>query len=208
MKSCLIFDLDRTLVDSKKVTQKILEIFLDKYNIESKGMDDKKVASYTIKEFSEALAEQNNVEWEYVLKLYKSIVYDLYKKVKIRGEEVLVKLRGEGNRICVITNNSRLAFDGVMSNQDNKNLKFDVILGFEDLKDCEDKTDNIDRIIDMFGEDYRYYYIGDHRRDIRFAKDSGVVAVGITTGVFSKDELLDEGADHVISRIEDIADII
>ena len=42
MKSCLIFDLDRTLVDSKKVTQKILEIFLDKYNIESKGMDDKK----------------------------------------------------------------------------------------------------------------------------------------------------------------------
>ena len=171
-------------------------------------MDDKKVASYTIKEFSEALAEQNNVEWEYVLKLYKSIVYDLYKKVKIRGEEVLVKLRGEGNRICVITNNSRLAFDGVMSNQDNKNLKFDVILGFEDLKDCEDKTDNIDRIIDMFGEDYRYYYIGDHRRDIRFAKDSGVVAVGITTGVFSKDELLDEGADHVISRIEDIADII
>ena len=208
MKSCLIFDLDRTLVDSKKVTQKILEIFLEKYNIESKGIDDKELASYTIEEFSEKLVRMNNVERGYVMRLYKGMIYDLYKKVRIRGGGTLTELRDKGDRICVITNNSLLALDGVMSNPDNKDLKFDMVLGFEDLKAGEDKTNSINRIIDMFGEEYKYYYIGDHKRDIRFARAAGIVAVGITTGVFSKKELLDEGADYVISKIEEITGIL
>ncbi len=208
MKSCLIFDLDRTLVESTWITHKILEIMKQDHNIDSTGIDDKKVASYTLEEFSKELARLNRLKWEDVMKIYKNVVFDLYKQVEIHGQHVLSSLRIEGHRICIITNNSLLAVDGVLDGLRNKNVRFDIVLGFEDLRKNEDKSDNILRIIKKFGVSYKYYYIGDHKRDIMFAKKAEVTAVGITTGVFSKKELVSEGADYVISSIDEVADII
>lgn len=51
-------------------------------------------------------------------------------------------------------------------------------------------------------------YTGDTDTDMKTAKAAGVRAIGMTTGNFTREQLLEAGADHVCSNLSEIPDIV
>lgn len=50
--------------------------------------------------------------------------------------------------------------------------------------------------------------IGDSINDVFSAKASGIVAVGVTTGLHTKEQLFQDGADYVIESLKDLPDLL
>lgn len=57
---------------------------------------------------------------------------------------------------------------------------------------------------DALREAKAWGYVGDHINDMRAARAAGVVAVGVTTGNNSSEELLQAGAHIVLATLEDL----
>jgi phosphoglycolate phosphatase len=61
---------------------------------------------------------------------------------------------------------------------------------------------------DALREARAWGYVGDHINDMLAARLAGVVAVGITTGNHSADELYEAGAHHVLETLEEFAHLL
>ena len=59
-----------------------------------------------------------------------------------------------------------------------------------------------------FDRNSRIFHFGDALQDMRAAREAGVIPVGVTTGIFSADELQTAGAYKVFPSLKDTDDII
>jgi len=59
-----------------------------------------------------------------------------------------------------------------------------------------------------FDPNNRIFHFGDAPQDMRAAREAGVIPIGVTTGIFSADELETAGAFKVFPNLKDTDDII
>jgi HAD superfamily hydrolase (TIGR01549 family) len=208
MKSCIIFDLDKTLIESREVNNSIAKLIYNEFGVDTRKLDSEKIWSYTVEQFARELAKQTDkVSNKQIRDFYIEKACVLYKKVKIRAIDFLIECHLSGNKVCVVTNNSKKIVYSLLESRYNK-IDFDMILGFEDLKKNESKVENILRVKKKYGDNYKYYYVGDHLNDIKYAKKANVVSVGITSGVFSFKNLRAEKPDFIIKNIKELEKIL
>ncbi|MEK6846180.1 MAG: hypothetical protein AABY26_05445, partial [Nanoarchaeota archaeon] len=53
----------------------------------------------------------------------------------------------------------------------------------------------------------RAFYVGDGPADMRYAKEHGILAIGITNTV-SGEKLKEAGAEHIIERLEQVLPLL
>ncbi len=59
-----------------------------------------------------------------------------------------------------------------------------------------------------FKLDDNVFLVGDSPQDIKAGNESGVKTIGVTTGIYSKDELEDTGADFVVENLREVIEIV
>ena len=52
------------------------------------------------------------------------------------------------------------------------------------------------------------FHIGDAPMDMMAAKEAGVTGIGVTTGIYSKETLLNAGASVVLDSLEDLETVL
>ena len=59
-----------------------------------------------------------------------------------------------------------------------------------------------------FGSRRRVFHFGDAPQDMRAGREAGVVPIGVSTGVFSAEQLMSAGAHKVVSSLKDVDHIL
>ena len=58
------------------------------------------------------------------------------------------------------------------------------------------------------GSDRQVFHFGDAPQDMKAGREAGVVPIGVTTGVFTTEQLTSAGAEKVIPDLKDADDIL
>jgi len=135
------------------------------------------------------------------------------------GKEEDIRIKVFPNTVSLLKDLRRLGIkSAVASNRTYaerpiKNLGIDKyldgIVGIKDVKDPKPAPDilNISLARQRVSKDDAIY-VGDTDIDIKTAKNAGMKAVGMTTGNFSRGEMLKLGADWVCDDLSEIFEIV
>ena len=62
---------------------------------------------------------------------------------------------------------------------------------------------------DLLGDDIvQFFHIGDAPMDMMAAKEAGVTGIGVTTGVYSHEMLIEAGAVVVVDGLENLNEVL
>jgi phosphoglycolate phosphatase len=110
------------------------------------------------------------------------------------------------HRLGIITNSTHAAIDMVLPQE--LRACFDEIITYEQIALPKPHPSSILELLTRWKMPAsECAYVGDAKNDMVFAKNAGVIAVGITTGECTADELREAGADRVVDSLSGLLDI-
>ncbi len=207
----IIFDLDGTLADSiedigdamNRVLQKqdFPTHSIEKYkyfvgrglrNLVIEALPEKARKEELIEEFNQAMLEDYGKNYLVKTKTYEGV------------QEVVSRLKMNGFKLGVLSNKADAMTQKVVKELFPSGT-FDIVLGLK--KDMKRKPDPGGALIlseAMCVEPENIAYVGDTDTDMQTAKNAGMIAFGASWGFRTKEELLDNGADHILYHPEDL----
>lgn len=214
MKKGIIFDLDGTLIDSLEdiainANMVLKELGYKEHNLESY----KNFVGDGAKVLIENAMPKNSSELqiEEALELFKKYYEQaLHKNTKLYEgiENMLNELVGSDFSLGVLSNKPH-KFTKLYVEQLLGDIPFIEVLG--QREDTPKKPHPIGalQIAQKFDiEPENIYFIGDTSTDIKTAKNANMIAVGVSWGFRSIDELLESGADYIINSPEELLKIV
>jgi HAD superfamily hydrolase (TIGR01549 family) len=86
---------------------------------------------------------------------------------------------------------------------------FDAVIPRNKVKYVKPNTEHLEATLEALKVNPRdAMFIGDGTRDMQCAREAGVKAVGLPTGVSSEKDLMNSGADYLITSISDLPTLI
>ncbi len=224
VQKLILFDVDKTLVkEMERSSNPWSQAYKSVYGIDCKttlsqanshGMTHKQIALETLK--SNGLKEDEILE---KMDLFIKTLEKIYKKSLENGKitlfpkipELLQKLSKKKYLLGLITGNTKeIAFTKLkMAGID----KFFSIGGFGD--DSANREELIKLALERAKgkchfqfDEKKVFVIGDTPKDIIPAKKFHLQTIGVATGIYSKSQLKESGADFVIDNLEDIEEVL
>ena len=205
----LIFDLDGTLIDTKK---EIFDTFHQAFSNLGMRLDEKKLEKYVglpLEELLEALLGKydRKVEEE-IRRIYYENYYSRSRKIRVfPGLEEIV--RGNGFKKAILTSKKRktalndLNYLGIGD-------YFSIVVGADDLKKKKPDGEGIRKIISLAKcrDINRVYMIGDTEMDILAAKNAGVKSIAVTWGFRSEEFLKRYEPDYIVHSPQELKNIL
>jgi HAD superfamily hydrolase (TIGR01549 family) len=122
--------------------------------------------------------------------------------------ETLKALKETGLRLGLCTINSEKSTEYVLKRFKMKDF-FDVITPRNCVKNVKPNTEHLEATLEALGvEPKDAVVVGDGASDMKCARDLGAIAVGIPTGVSSPKELINAGANYMVTSITDLPTLI
>ncbi|MDB6004486.1 MAG: hypothetical protein JWR15_1473 [Prosthecobacter sp.] len=209
-----IFDLDGTLIDSLADIAESINRMLD-----ARGYPrcEKEVFKQMVGDGMEKLVERALPEAVRSDELIKVCVeeyrakYDLLWQAETRPYEgiveMLAELQSRGVKLGVVSNKAH-RFTVPMTEHFFGSTVFDHILGQRAEVPRKPDAAGAHEMAAFLGlKTEEMAYVGDSGIDMQFAKTSGMRAVGVRWGFRSEAELIECGADVLISRPEELFDL-
>jgi HAD superfamily hydrolase (TIGR01549 family) len=122
--------------------------------------------------------------------------------------ETLKVLRKMGLKLGLCTINSEKSTNYILKRFDITKF-FDVVVPRNKVKYVKPNTEHLEATLEALkiGPD-EAMLVGDGTRDMQCARDLNVLAVGLSTGVSSQDDLMASGANYLITSITDLPTLI
>lgn len=205
----VIFDFDLTLVDTRHTFTKILNEMRTNHNIQFNEKEEKDAWGMSGRENIERILTLNpdsgfTADELEAIKISYSFKY--FKKIVIAEKQLLMDLRRDGKKLCIVTGNNPEVVKSTLTNKSNKGIKFDLVLGSEidnpksvRIKECINKM--------KIGKKHTIY-IGDHINDITASKKAGVISCAVCTGFHSRKEFKPYEPDFILDSVKDLRNII
>ena len=213
MFSCVIFDLDGTLLNTLDDLAAA-----GNYALASLGLPTYETEKYKyfvgngIPMLIHRILSQNDNE-----KLFKKIhkifseYYQQHNMDMTRPydgiAELLQKLKLKGIKIGVATNKDHVFSEKLINTFFGENV--DIVCGSRD--DIPKKPDpySVNYIIEKLNvEKNNVLYVGDSSVDMQVAKNAGVVSCGVLWGFRTKEELIENGAVYIAENSEKLYNIV
>lgn len=220
----ILFDIDKTLVNEMERSIDPWQLaFKSVYGIDcpitlsqsnSHGMTMKEIAIETMK--NKGLREDEILE---KLDLFIKSLEKFYHKSLEKGKislfpkipELLQKLSDEKYLLGLVTGNTKIIAFAKLKKAGID--KFFTIGGFGD--DSPNREDLIQFALDRAKEKYSFQFdrkkvfiIGDAKKEIFAAKRFNIQTIGVATGLYSKKDLSDAGANFVLNNLQDIEKVL
>jgi len=224
VQKLILFDIDKTLVkEMERSSNPWPQAFESVYGIKcgitisqanSHGMTHKQIAIETLK--NQGLKEGEIFK---KMNLFIKILEKIYKKSLENGKitlfpkipELLQKLSKKKYVLGLITGNTKEI--ALAKLKMAKIDKFFSIGGFGN--DSANREELIKLALERAEEKYHFQFdekkifvIGDTPKDIIPAKKFHLQTIGVATGLYSKSQLKESGADFVLNNLEDIDKVL
>ncbi|MEM0372383.1 MAG: HAD-IA family hydrolase [archaeon] len=122
------------------------------------------------------------------------------------ARETLQALKDKRIKIGIITTKGR---DTAMVTIKSLKIPHDVIMTADDVKNVKPSPEPALKAMKKLGvKPGECAMVGDHVFDVRSAKGAGCVAVGVTTGVSSREALIKEKADYVFEDLKRVLELV
>ena len=209
-----VFDLDGTLCDTIEDLATAVNVALDKLGhkpheteaykqMVGSGMKNLVFCALPEGHKTEAEVEQARV---LMLDYYKDHFAD--KTYPYAGiSELLLKLKQKGIRIAVCTNKAHNM--ALMVVEKLFGDAFEIVIGKSDDRPLKPDPFSVNEIMEKFDvKPSETVFIGDSGVDIKTALNSGTTPIGVLWGFREKQELKENGAEHLAATPNDIFEII
>ena len=221
MKGLILFDIDKTLIKSSAGhAAAFSEGFRKIYGIEStidiinhSGMTDQQIIIEVLKK--KGLNEQQilsriNECMKTMLEYFDSIK-DLIKVTVLPGApELLKELKNQNFLLGLVTGNLEPIGRGKLKKA-NLNHYFKLGgFGSDDINRTKLVKLAIKRAKEGFDFKYNHnvFLFGDAPQDMNAGHNVGITTIGVTTGIYTKEDLKNAGADYVVDNLQNIRKII
>ncbi|MBW4639903.1 MAG: HAD-IA family hydrolase [Gloeocapsa sp. UFS-A4-WI-NPMV-4B04] len=203
----IIFDFDGTIADT-------LDAIVDISNRLALEFGYKQTSFAEIAQLknlnSREIIKQSGISIFKVPFLIRKVKAELNKEIEglkpIQGiKESLIELKAQGNKLLIITSNSK---DNVISFLEQNNLQYlfssvysgATLFGKSKIinKILKQEDINIEQVI----------YVGDETRDIESARKSKIKAIAVTWGFNSKEVLTEQNPDFLIHQPHELINVI
>ncbi len=210
---CILFDLDGTLVDTKRLVFNSFEYTFEKYFPEH-TLTDEELESFfgpTLHEsFSRYTDDEAKIEEMIAYyRAYNESMHDEFATPMDGCHELIKLLHKKGYKVGIVSSKRRQALDlGLKLCKIDEYI--DVIVG-EGEAEPKPSGDGIIKALEiLYGDGYQdknVLYVGDHPNDIKAAKAAGVKSCGC---MYSKkaEEIDNEEPDFEIYKLLDLLEIL
>lgn len=220
MNKLVLFDIDGTLVKGFKghmlaFSEAFLKVYKVKTSIEIinwHGMTDQQIIIDVLKKnsFSEKNIKSNLKECMEVMVSFFNKIIDKEEIILLEGVKNLLKELEENNILTgLVTGNleiiARLKMKKIGINNYFKLGGF----GSDDIDRAKLVKLAIKRAKDNFKFifDDNVFLIGDTPKDIKAGKEAGIRTIGVATGIYSKEQLKEAGADFLLENLKNKKEI-
>lgn len=133
--------------------------------------------------------------------LYQQLVQE--ENPLVPGALEVIDRLSKSRRLAIVSNTTRRQLETVLD--ENARKKFELILTYEDFDKPKPAPDALFYTMEKLGVTPRETaYVGDAESDMAFAKNAGVLAIGVLTKTNSEKELVDAGANQIIKSLEEL----
>ncbi len=218
MIKAVIFDLDGTLtefnLDVKACRAEVIQ------NLAEQSIP-KDLFSLNESAFDMLLKVRNHLgpqTSQSVLDKFRNIIFSIVEKHELQAAkstkmfpeipETLRKLRKTRQKIALCTISGELA-SGHILDQFNIKQFFDAVFPRETVTAVKPHPAHLQAVLDALNLGSKEsVFVGDSIKDVICAKHLGVLAVGVTTGLSSKTQLINSGANYVISAVNEVPKLL
>ncbi len=221
MTSLALFDIDKTLVKSSNGHRAAFSVaFKEVYGVDAdinliqpSGMTDQQIIFEVLKIkglSEEEIKSKLNLCLKKMAEAFNKTIDDDEIVILPGVRELLKKLADNDILMGLVTGNLEPIARGKMKKL-NLNHYFKVG-GFGD--EHIDRAELVKIAIKKAETNFNFifshnvYLFGDAPQDMKAAKDAGVIAIGVATGIYSKQQLADAGADMVLDNLTNAGTII
>ena len=202
-----IFDLDGTLIDSLEDLADSVNEMLSAHNFQTYDVDKYRyfVGNGSKKLIERTIPEEKRVDSQFVesaLKEYKECyARRFFNKTKVYDgiQEMLKQLQGWNIPMGICTNKHQSAADVIVKKLFPKDMFLDVIGDRDGLPRKPDPKKVLMIAEQMNVKPEEVAYFGDTSVDMDTARNAGFFAVGVLWGFRPKEELVEHGADVLLS---------
>ena len=118
--------------------------------------------------------------------------------------ELLSELKGRHIKVCVFSNKPHSSVVPIVEHFFGNNT-FDIVKGSEAGRPRKpDPTVLLEMLNSLDVSPSECAFIGDSSVDMKTGKNSGAVSIGVLWGFRTKEELLENGADYIVSKASEI----
>ncbi|MEA2074846.1 MAG: HAD-IA family hydrolase [Euryarchaeota archaeon] len=203
-----LFDMDGTLIDSSKA---ILSSVKEAARITGLRIPGDKEIKEIIHlpsqlSFRVLYPDKDPAEFDSVfLSLMRGKFKNMIKEIP-KAKMTLELLREKGIKIAIVTTNDRESAEAAIR---LFQFPYDVLLTAEDTARTRPDPEPLLKAIKLLNSTAaQTFYCGDTPQDIIQGRRAGVKTVGVTTGLYSKEELEKEKPDFVFDKIEAVLSIL
>ena len=139
------------------------------------------------------------------LHLMKSKFKNMIKELP-KAKMTLELLSEGGIKIGIVTTKDKLSAEETIR---SFHFPYDVLLTFEDTERTRPDPEPLLKAIKLLDSTpAQTFYCGDTPHDIIQGRRAGVKTIGLTTGLYSKEELERENPDFIFDKIEELLTIL
>lgn len=196
--STVLFDLDGTLVDSISLILDSYRYALEQMGIEAQDQEILDTIGIPLKEACSGFAGARGEELLKCYIDYQETIHDQRIKEYTGTSSLLKLLSSRGYRLGVVTSKRKvMAKRGIEVVGLDKYVE--VLVAFEDTVAHKPDPEPVEKALQALGVTAKEsIYVGDSIYDIRSGKNAGVATAGVTWGVSSEEDMLQEGPDVIV----------
>lgn len=212
MKKAVIFDLDGTLADTIASITYCGNLALSRFGLPAFGEDDYRHfvgdgAAMLVRRALSAAGDERQEHFENVYEAYREIFAEncMYQVKPYAGIPALLEeLKNRKIRIAVLSNKPDADSRRVVEELFGRGF-FDFVQGQKEEVPRKPDPAGVYRIMEAFGLSAGdFLYVGDSGVDMKTGKAAGIFTVGVLWGFRDRKELMENGADAVIGKPEEL----
>ncbi len=213
MYKLAIFDFDGTLVDSTPGIVDVMKIVIDEYKFEPKMLDEwSLLVGVPLPKQMEIILPDRDADFHLeVANRYRAISDTMAVEICPPFADMmpmLETLQSEGVTITIATSKRRNLVEVVLDHHKITDM-FKMVVGAQDVTNHKPHPESVHQTIQKLGIPIaETVVIGDSVFDLDMARNAGADAIGVTTGIHTREMLAKSEPRHIVGNLDEVGKLI
>jgi len=213
MYKLAIFDFDGTLVDSTPGIVDVMNIVIDEYKFEPKMLDEwSLLVGVPLPKQMEIILPDRDADFHLeVANRYRAIYDTMAVEICPPFADMmpmLETLQSEGVTITIATSKRRNLVEVVLDHHKITDM-FKMVVGAQDVTNHKPHPESVHQTIQKLGIPIaETVVIGDSVFDLDMARNAGADAIGVTTGIHTREMLAKSEPRHIVGNLDEVGKLI